>query len=509
MRNWWTVLIDNELLLQDVVERIVTEDAVARRIVRQTTVDQTARAAKKKADDAEQAIADADIPTDDFVPPANPTGAVVEVNAHQLIIAWDIPPSTDFVAKTRVRRTKISTSVVVTKSTTTSAITLGALENTAYTIELQHEDRWGHTSSWVNIGNYTPDKTVAEYVDLAAATIAGSLGWTNISTLTDSSKLGTGVITAVSMASQNAAAINLWVQNAAIQSAKIASLTADSITTGTLTATIGVDTGGIINILGSGMLRVRTGATPITRTQVDANGLGLLDTASFAESPDNNKASKLTNLGTTAWSAVNFVDQGSGGYRGNYIVAAGNGGGIGGEVFIEATQDLGSTATGASIQLRRKTTGSINAIDLTAGAVAVHGTLDVDNALTTGGNFTITTGHSLSMTGNATVGNLFLDGSSLLNTNSPTSGVGPRIQPTLLYSFAIGTATGNTTLTSTWVDSAPVVVGLKFNGTNHDVIGNAYQTSQPRIDTINNSNGNIKVVNEITAAGFIVKAYGR
>lgn len=315
MRNWCVVLIDNELLLQEVVEKIVTEDRVARRIVRQTTVDQTARTAKKKAEDAEQAVIDADIPTDDFVPPLDPTGAVVEVNAHQLIVAWNIPPTTDYVAKTRVRRTKVSDSTTATKITNSAAITLGNLENTAYTLELQHEDRWGHTSNWTNIGNYTPGKTVAEQIDLDAATIAGSLGWTNLDPLSDPNELGDDVVVARAIATHDAAAFNLWASNAMIQSAKIASLTADSITTGTLTATVGVDTGGIINVKGSGQLRVQTGSPAVTRTLLDSNGLGLLETATFAESPDNNKASKLTNLGNTAFTALNPVDQGSGGLQ--------------------------------------------------------------------------------------------------------------------------------------------------------------------------------------------------
>lgn len=78
--------------------------------------------------------------------------------------------------------------------------------------------------------------------------LQGQLPETNLATLKDATKLGNGVVLARSMAAQDAAAFNLWAQNAMIRSAKVDTMVVDKLGAGTFTA-------GNIVLAGGGALR--------------------------------------------------------------------------------------------------------------------------------------------------------------------------------------------------------------------------------------------------------------
>jgi hypothetical protein len=168
------------------------------------------------------------------------------VRSHALVVGWDPPDPTDYVSYTVVSVENPPGTPVVVENVSGSGVTVtGLTPGTAYTISLKHVDRWAHESTVTTIGGtHTPTVTVADAIDFDAAAIAGSLGWTSIDQITDPNVMGDDVIVARAMAVQDAAALNLWVDDASIVSAKIANLTAGKITTGTLQAGVSITAGG-------------------------------------------------------------------------------------------------------------------------------------------------------------------------------------------------------------------------------------------------------------------------
>lgn len=93
-----------------------------------------------------------------------------------------------------------------------------------------------------------PDLLVNYDIDLARQTVLGELGYANIEQMTDATKLGNNVVTARAMAVHDAAAINLWVQDAAIESAKIKDLIANKIAAGDVQVKLNITVGGGIDL---------------------------------------------------------------------------------------------------------------------------------------------------------------------------------------------------------------------------------------------------------------------
>lgn len=89
-----------------------------------------------------------------------------------------------------------------------------------------------------------------------------------------SGKIAAGAVLAQAIAVQDAAAINLWVQNAAIESAKIASIVADKITTGSIAVAV-------ITLAASGKIK----AGP--QIKFDASGITMAPTPTEDESSTN------------------------------------------------------------------------------------------------------------------------------------------------------------------------------------------------------------------------------
>lgn len=167
---------------------------------------------------------------------------------------------------------------------------------------------------------------IAQYdIDLAQQAILGRLQGLlpneNLATIEDATKLGTGVVLAQAMAVQDAAAINLWVQNAAIQSAKISGLVADKILAGILQASVSIASGGSITWPGGNL-------TPL--------GVTLTDTASDAASAATSPASKITPPGS--WAAYNFYTV-PGERRGGAIRSDGNAGNMRANNRIDSAGD--------------------------------------------------------------------------------------------------------------------------------------------------------------------------
>lgn len=237
------------------------------------------------------------VPVDDGIPPAAPTGlTVTPVPYKELDATWAAPPDTDQVVSSVMEITPTGGSAKTYTGFETYAYATGLAGGVVHSVRVKFVDRWGHESAYSAAVNATPMLTAAEQIDLDALQILGRLQGllpnANLATLTDATKLGSGVVTAAAMAVQDAVAINLWVQNAAIQSAKISTLVADKITTGTMSAAT-------ITLSGSGQLVAGS-------TTFGASGITLGATTTLAAIPS---ASQSINNSGTAFSSVHFFTE--------------------------------------------------------------------------------------------------------------------------------------------------------------------------------------------------------
>jgi hypothetical protein len=199
----------------------------------------------RQALEAKRILDDANLVPDDGIPPGVPVNVRTEALRRGVRVTWNAPPEEEYVEKTRVKVTNaVSTGrVLLQEAAAGTSATVVDLPTEEHLVEVQHVDQWGLTSPWSAFVTVTPLKSVADLIDLAAAEIAGKLGWTNIAALTDPANLGDKVITSRAMATQNFAALSAWIEGAAIKDALIGDLKADKITTGNLTAEIGITTG--------------------------------------------------------------------------------------------------------------------------------------------------------------------------------------------------------------------------------------------------------------------------
>lgn len=255
---------------------------------------QTKTRTRQIAVDAKGRLDAAGIVPNDGVAPAPPTGVTVEAIRRGVRVRWSAPPEDDHVALTLIRLTNVATGAVTIERSRTRSHTFTSLSVTEHTVEVGHEDMWGLFSGYGAPVSVTPLLSVADEVDLAGLAMLGRLKGllpnANLATIQDATRLGSGVVLAQAMAVQDAAAINLWVANAAIGSAKIASVVADKISAGILTADIAISTGGRVSAAGATM---------------DDSGISLTSTSSSASFASQDTGSKIT-AGSPPWAALGF-----------------------------------------------------------------------------------------------------------------------------------------------------------------------------------------------------------
>lgn len=230
-----------------------------------------------------------------------------------------------------------------------------------------------------------PDFVAEREIDLAKAAILGNLRGllpnANLATIQDATKLGSGVVLAEAMAVQNAAALNLWVQDAAIESAKIKEVVADKIAAGIISAAIGISSGGYISAGGA---------------RLDSLGVRLTVVANYTSPPNVAVGSKLTPFLLAPFVALQFYDQNSAASRGASLWADGRVvEGKDGAVRLVATdgsQNPGAS-TSATVQVVSAKPGSPALVSITPalkvfGGATLEG-LIVSGAANFGGNFAV------------------------------------------------------------------------------------------------------------------------
>lgn len=212
-------------------------------------------------------IVSTELPTDDGLPPALPTGVVLTPFMGAVAVNWDQPPRTDYVVISRVEVTPAAGSgePQTIHETTDIGITLSGLTgDLEHTFRVEHEDRWGQVSGWSAPLTATPTLTAAQQVDFSRAQILGELGYSNIEVLRDELKIEQGLIKTHALAAGNAAFINAWVEDLAIESAKVKSMSADKIDAGSVDVAISLTTGGSIDLVGSGSINMAAGSLNVT-----------------------------------------------------------------------------------------------------------------------------------------------------------------------------------------------------------------------------------------------------
>ena len=270
--------------LDERIRKVATEYETAMRGQTKTRVRQIALEAKARVD--------SELPPNDGIAPAAPTGLAVTPQRRGAYATWDTPPAVENVARATVRVKLQSTGAVVQTTTTTATnIRISDLNpDVVYTVEVRYIDRWELIGAWTAPATVTPQRSVADEVNLSGQAILtvinGLLPNGNLATIKDATKLGDQLVVARAMAVQDAAALNLWVANAAIQSAKIASVQADKIDTGILFAAVSISSTGKISAAGATM---------------DSGGISLAEVASQNSPPNVGPGSKISNAGVNKW----------------------------------------------------------------------------------------------------------------------------------------------------------------------------------------------------------------
>lgn len=467
--------------LLDLAEAVATDTPVVRRGEAKGLNQNIIRAAVARVDE--------EIPEDDGVPPGAPTGVAVEVGRRQLIVSWAEPPAADYVDQTRVVITRDSTgSTVRTQWTRSSSITVPELDpyradgttRESYVLKIVHFDRWGRQSAITFTSPAMPLLSVADEVDFAALEILGRLQGelpnANLATLEDAILLGDGIVQARSMTAMDAAALNLWVQDAAIESAKVKNLQADKISTGILSVAVELNSAGRIKIKGSGFLDVVSGNPEVRHLMIDATGLQLRPTANFRDAANNDRNAKITPISGNPKTAISFLDSVASGRMGVYFRAEGTStqaGTIALDALAGSNSDV-NLMPGIQMEAGTGVTNRINAsgprFDISVDNLAIHSpTVNFDEGLTANKQIK-TTGGGLDISGisvfrdpiNLTsffdgttdfAGTIRLTGGAAgLITNS-AAGIGARIVPALAWggfvdaNTTISVSTTNTTTT--------------------------------------------------------------
>lgn len=335
---------------------------VAEAAVRKTTIDQTAETALAHALAPDGVVGNYDVkPTiDDDLPPGTPANVAIEPLAHGLGVSWDAPLSSWRAKYAELRVTPPTGPAFVLRSSTLLGHALfDLLAEEAYLIEARFVDAFTEAGDWSVPAPGIPNRSVAEQIDFSFANVFGELGYENISELNDPAKVGDAVIQARSFAAQNAAAFNLWAENAMIQSAKIADLSADKIETGTLEAAT-------VYLSATGSLQ----AGPHTKLDSGGVELGL---ASSYDTPSEEASYKIAGEGD--FSALMFYSNVSiaaeGNFRGAILRSDGVPGAQAGALVVHATAtgDIDQPSSALLHVLAKPDTGS--------GQVDVHQNLNV------------------------------------------------------------------------------------------------------------------------------------
>lgn len=308
---------------------------------------------------------DGEVPVDDGTAPVAPTAVAATPFYHQMDLSWSEPPSADHVLKSfvRIREGGLLANEKIVEGGRIASV-IKDLPATSHTFEVQLEDRWGMRSGWSTALTKTPLLTAAESIDIGALAmlgrIQGLLPNTNLAKIEDATKLGSGIVLAKAMAVQDAAAFNLWAQNAMIQSAKISSLSVDKLVAGTFTA-------GNIILAGGG--QIRGGGT-----WMDSSGIRLpFVNGNFSASTKSDF--KITGPDDREAVAIFRTTSLSPNYQGVQIRGDGPeaNDNLGGEVVLQSSSAGGNN--GASIEIATKTGASI--INMTADDIQALGNLRV------------------------------------------------------------------------------------------------------------------------------------
>lgn len=334
---------------------------VADAIVRKTTVDQVASMALAHAQAPLGIVSDygANPLVDDGEPPSPPANVAALPILHGLSISWDLPPADDKAKAAEVRITpEVGSAFEVPATKLTGHAALGLAGGVPCDVEVRIVDVYGVPGDWCAPITATPSLSVAEQIDLDELAmlerIQGLLPNQHLAKLEDATKLGDGIVLARAMAVQDAAAMNLWVADAAIQSAKIGTIAVDKLI------------GGIIetnDIFVASTLKIASGGELVagTGTKIDSGGL-TIDAGTSYVTTAFTRDYKL--CPPSEWAALGFFDDtflalrgigiradGLASQRGSIALHATTGGDLG--AFGSARMDIiSSSAPGVAGQVQ-------------------------------------------------------------------------------------------------------------------------------------------------------------
>lgn len=327
------------------------------------------------------------VPEDDEIPPVPPTGFMVAPGMRLLIVSWEEPPATDYVAQARVRTYRESSGeLVLTQYVRGRSVTIPTLDpyepdgatREEYNVEVALIDMWGRVGEAATTGPHMPDLTAADAVDLQKLAqlqlLQGLLPNENLATIEDAILLGNGVVQARSMTSMDAAAINLWVQNAAIEAAKVKSMAVDKLVGGVISTTT-ISVASRLNLTGSGTINAAD-------LEIGASGITLGERANNVGYPSRTPGAWLTPPPTQAlpspFAGIGFFSDSDVDRRGLIINANGIAGASGwnGQIRIVATPGNEDITSGATAAINMMSSAGGGTIDLKLD-VAVERNLDV------------------------------------------------------------------------------------------------------------------------------------
>jgi len=339
--------------LHDLMGETAKSLPIAKGAQRKTQIDQTVAAALAFAT-AEDGIVETDpalIPIeDDGEPPSVAENVTLTPIIGGLVVTWDQPPPEERVKRAEIRFEALTSGTppeTVRADNIAGHTLLGLNHNFTYEVEVQLTDLFAQESGWSDPVQGDPMSTAIDEINLTEMAILGTLQGllpnANLATIEDATKLGEGVVLAEAMAVQDAAAINLWVQDLAVEGAKIHSLVADKIVGGTI-LTDTIDIASELNLIGSGKLKTSGGGTSL-----DAGGVVIQPSVDY-NTPTITQDQKISTAGE--WTSLAFWNDSALDARGAVIRADGSSGGRRGAVVLHATAAGGLGAeTSARVEL--------------------------------------------------------------------------------------------------------------------------------------------------------------
>ena len=156
-------------LFEEAVKEIATSNPVARRIINQTALPDRLKAVESGLDDVGGV-------TDDGIPPDPPSGTGVQPMPRALAVTWAMPATNQHVVTTKIVLTATGeTTKTLLNRVDDLYLYIGGLVLKSYTVTISFIDRWGHESSDVVIGAFTPGQNVADQIGSAIQVAAGNI----------------------------------------------------------------------------------------------------------------------------------------------------------------------------------------------------------------------------------------------------------------------------------------------------------------------------------------------